>query len=1715
MSQAKKFGAFAGVFTPSLLTILGVIMYMRLGWIVGNSGLYAILGIIIVAHIISFSTGLSISSIATDKKIKTGGIYYILSRSLGLPMGGAIGIALAIGTALSISLYIIGFAESFLSIPAISEFLHLPPETSSYTIVGTVIISLLVIIAFISTSLAIKTQYFILIAIFLSLISIVVGFYLHPEFYPSTPLLKTPESNIPIETLFAIFFPAVTGFTAGVAMSGDLKNPKKDIPLGTMTAIIGGFIVYIALAIGLAFFVDQDLLVNHADFLIQIAWIPSLIFLGIWGATLSSALGGILGGPRIFQAIAKDNILPKFLSVGYGENAEPRNALLLIFVIAEIGILIGELNVIAGIVSMFYLASYGFINMAFALESWASTDFSPSFKIPKFVGIIGFIASFAVMFRLDPGSMIIAFIIMWAIFFLLKRKELRLDFGDVWQSVWAGIIRKALHHLDQQEIEERNWRPNVLLFSGGTKKRKHLLELGKAIVGKHGLLSNFDLIENQKTKYLFTKHEQSIGTEGITEGVFTRRHSVKDIYNGIELLSATYGFSGVEPNTILLGWSRQSKNPIRLIGLLHRLNELDLNVLHVDYDKNRGFGKYKLIDIWWRDKSKHSNLALKLAKLIYNSPSWHHAHIRLQVVNSVNQNADLIRHNAQKIFEELRINAELRIINNEIEQKGFYDIIKIESANADLIFMGMPTLKEGEEMDFIEKTNQLLPEIGTTVLVSAASKFRELNIGVEDTEETPIIKEENSTLENKVIKWPKNKLLAREISSYADDLIGIEQQYVNSLIEANKPLNEYFNDIINLLRKQFTETIEFTKKSSGHIPFSFLFKKTQSNLNKILIRLEKIDDEILNNLAKNIELLNKNWLSDYQDILQEQSSTLNVIYNLSDAENILNNTDKRAELKFAKKVKRHVKLFGRPYNHNFKFANSLKKHHENDVYSSRLQLLNFSAKVYLKAWINIEHTAQTFNNKLLSLRFCELKLTGFSEELTNIQNEFFLKLNETQANLESLEIKFIDFANGKIYSDLQAYIDKITTFISKPQNINTREKKKLNKLKIRILHADNYWKRNQVLLMKNLKYSILFERIKNLHAKNELDLKNAIENQLIKKQTEIKVNSIKQLKELIKNNNFDKIEEIENNISDNFVLESEIYDFIRKQLENSTRRIRKETNRFPENDELINAENFNKFTEHLFVPIESIAIKSSALINYIIEEEYIEELHVKLKQFSDKLIFNFTKMNDTLRLIPYSFKGINAESKDNFEVFLQEQEKKLNELEIDSKNKLKDFSQFVTQLSTTINNQLSTYHFLSIAENYRQYVREQVSKKGWSKIKKKAKTIQYEFVVLLNKALYQRSNAILFAKKLNTINLSEKNKVSELLKLSKTFTIKPEVDEKIPFYYKQLFLNKNNFLNDFWVDRTKEQNALKEAIVNYKKGSTGGFLILGDYNSGKSFMAHYFASSIIKATNIYTIEAPIGGSTEMSVLDSKMSESIGIEGKAQNILQQLPTGSVVIFENIELWWERHSDGYTLIEKIHKWMAIYSKRIYIITTANPHSFEFMDKMLNINNNYLHVFQTPPVSAETLKNIIIKRHQASGLKYSIKGAKIFASIEIAQFFSQLFNVTQGIVGNAMLLWLSSIESIENRELSLIAPPKPNLQILDNLTNKEWALIIQFLLHRELTLKRIKNLFQNQTNIFEQLPFLIRSGILISIAPRIYKLNPLIYPFIKIKLFEKEIL
>ncbi|HAX96403.1 MAG TPA: hypothetical protein DCY35_07780, partial [Prolixibacteraceae bacterium] len=520
----------------------------------------------------------------------------------------------------------------------------------------------------------------------------------------------------------------MTGFEAGVSMSGDLKDARKDIPLGTIAAILVGLAVYTGLAVFLSYTVNSTMLVNDTNILFKISWIPQLVIAGILGATLSSALGSIMGAPRIMQAVSKDGIAPFFFSKGFGASNEPRNALLLTFIIAQAGILIGDLNTIARIVTIFFIITYGFLNITYTVESWASSDFRPSFKIPRIVSIIGALACIIVMIQLDIMALGIATVVLLALFFYLKNKELKLHSGDTLSSIWLSLVKTGLLQLSKSNFNTRNWRPNVILFSGGSGTRPYLIEIGTALVGKLGIFTNFELVENPDEDLLFDKTARvSLETFGDNVNIITRKHNCRNVYEGMAMISRIYGFSGFEPNTILMGWSKNITNPKKWEVLLHTLNKLDYNLAFLSYDRKNGFGNHKRIDFWWSGEGRNLALALHLIRFITVTPKWRHAEIRILAINLESKNTDRYYAILGQMVDSYRIRASIKVVANP-DKLPENEVIRSESKDTDLTLAEIPWLTNKKLEDIVTSANNMTECLKSCLLIHASTSFEEVNV---------------------------------------------------------------------------------------------------------------------------------------------------------------------------------------------------------------------------------------------------------------------------------------------------------------------------------------------------------------------------------------------------------------------------------------------------------------------------------------------------------------------------------------------------------------------------------------------------------------------------------------------------------------------------------------------------------------------------------------------------------------------------------------------------------------------------------------------------------------------------------------------------------------------------------------------------------------------------------------------------------------------------
>ncbi|MFH0877258.1 MAG: amino acid permease, partial [Candidatus Omnitrophota bacterium] len=423
--ETKRFGTLEGVFTPTVLSILGVVMYLRLGWVVGQVGLARALGIIVASNIITLCTGLSVASITTNIRIGTGGAYSIISKSLGLEAGGAIGIPLYLSQAISVAFYIAGFTECWIAV-----FPH-----HNFILVAIATWAALLCISYLSAKFAFRLQFLIMGVIALSLVSALMG----PKIAGQTLHFWQGVGQYNFWAVFAIFFPAVTGILAGVSMSGELKNPERSIPLGALSAILVTFVIYMALAFWFALVASPQDLAGNTSIMIDLGRWRSLVVAGIMGATLSSALSMFVASPRVLLALGKHRAIPFSSSFSHmNARGEPTPAILLTALISLLTLLLGTLNTIASILTIFFLITYGTLNISVFIEKITGiVSFRPTFKIPVIVSLIGGVGCVYVMFLINQFFSFIAIAVTVLIYVVLVRSRMRESLPDVRRGLFV------------------------------------------------------------------------------------------------------------------------------------------------------------------------------------------------------------------------------------------------------------------------------------------------------------------------------------------------------------------------------------------------------------------------------------------------------------------------------------------------------------------------------------------------------------------------------------------------------------------------------------------------------------------------------------------------------------------------------------------------------------------------------------------------------------------------------------------------------------------------------------------------------------------------------------------------------------------------------------------------------------------------------------------------------------------------------------------------------------------------------------------------------------------------------------------------------------------------------------------------------------------------------------------------------------------------------
>lgn len=742
-------GTFGGVFTPSLLTILGVIMFLRFGYVTGNAGLDRTLLIVLIANAVSILTSLSLAVIATNTPVAGGGDYFLISRSVGLEFGGAIGAVLYVAQSVSVGFYVVGFTEALgqmvggLVIPAhvlgwtVPEFLvRLPPGTVA-SLVSTWACLCLFYLAYRGADIATKFQYVIMAALGLALLSYFVG--AGADFDASKIAANRGAGyaeGMSFWAVFAIFFPAITGFTQGVSMSGDLKDPKKSLPLGTFAAVGVSLVVYLALPFVLAGTADRANLLTDAgaETMKRHALVPWLVDIGVFAATLSSALASLMGAPRILRAMSLDELFPgsKFFAEGTAGASEPRRAMLLTLSIALACIWLGDLNALAAVVTMFFLLSYGAVNYATFLEGFSrNPSFRPRFRFSGWrTSLAGALVCAAVMLAIDPFATVIALAVLWGIHQYLVWRDLESPAGDARRGFYLQRIKDYLLLLGDRPHHPRSWRPVVLAamrrgddgrplgrFAGAIGSAQGILTMAVVLVGKFE-----EMVEPRRRQLEELDRFVRTGEQRF----FFEVPIAESFPAGIRSLLLTHGIGQLRPNTLLLRW--QSEIEGEYLQVLGDAAALDYHV--VLFHPARTEGPFatdaaavvgptdRIIDVWWRGNANGA-LALLLAHLVSETRDWRGCRIRVLRIVATDAEREPAGADLTALIESARFVATAEVV---VADRPAFDVISQHSGASHLVFLGVGSVREAHRPD-LARYNDVLDRLPTTVLVSAAGSF--------------------------------------------------------------------------------------------------------------------------------------------------------------------------------------------------------------------------------------------------------------------------------------------------------------------------------------------------------------------------------------------------------------------------------------------------------------------------------------------------------------------------------------------------------------------------------------------------------------------------------------------------------------------------------------------------------------------------------------------------------------------------------------------------------------------------------------------------------------------------------------------------------------------------------------------------------------------------------------------------------------------------------
>lgn len=711
-SSGHGFGT-APVFLASISTILGAVLFLRFGYAVANVGLWGALLIILLGHLVTIPTALAVSEIATNRRVAGGGAYFIISRSFGTSIGGAIGISLYLSQVVSIAFYLVAFAQAFQPLYAWVETTRgIDVDPRWVSMPSAVLLVLLMLKK--GADVGVRALLLVVFVLGVSIAMFLLGqspAELRPDALNLTARVANPDS---FGRVFAICFPAFTGMIAGLGLSGDLKNPQRSIPLGTISATLTGMAIYTLVVVKLAQSATPEAL-SDPFVMTKIALWGPIIYVGLAAAALSSALGSILIAPRTLQALARDRVfttggVSRFLAQGRGDEQEPVNATAVTSALALFFVAIGDIDSIGQILSMFFMVTYGALCTVSFLEYFSGNpSYRPTFRSRWYVSLVGAFMCGLMMVQMNAPLAFVSGLIMVLIYAGLRRgRSTERGLSAILQGTMFQLTRRLQVALQKGRVGslKGDWRPSFVAITRYGQHRLGHFDLLRWVCRRHGfghfiqyIEGEYSLKAERDARVVEDKLVQR--TEASGAGLFVDTLISPSFELALAQTLQLPGISGLPNNSVLFEFDSQRPEEIGEILRGVRIaadSEFNVCVLRsTDYR----FGYHGSIHIWVTEGDlKNVSLMLILAYIIVGHPEWRRAEIRVFACLPPT-NAQTEANKLSELMEEGR----LPISRQNLVTVPYGDATALDaemartSSDADLVLVGLSDEQISSDLD--------------------------------------------------------------------------------------------------------------------------------------------------------------------------------------------------------------------------------------------------------------------------------------------------------------------------------------------------------------------------------------------------------------------------------------------------------------------------------------------------------------------------------------------------------------------------------------------------------------------------------------------------------------------------------------------------------------------------------------------------------------------------------------------------------------------------------------------------------------------------------------------------------------------------------------------------------------------------------------------------------------------------------------------------------